>query len=192
MKYRWITKYGTQYCINKTDGLKRVDSVTANDKNMITSDAVYRATEITKFWYGSISGNYVELANIPVSSGIIYYGSFEITFFGISPTAGEYPVGKIIIDISSGSDANRFSIRGWTDLVINNAGSTQYPSIKVYKETSKYKIYLASSYNYRRIGIRFSKVNSDFQLGNFAETNSPAGTLIYDSTTDTNNKIKKI
>ena len=22
MKYRWITKYGTQYCINKTDGKK--------------------------------------------------------------------------------------------------------------------------------------------------------------------------
>lgn len=43
MRYRWITKYGTPYCINKTDGLKRINSVTYNDKNMVTSNAVYNA-----------------------------------------------------------------------------------------------------------------------------------------------------
>lgn len=157
----------------------------------IFANGVKRQNEIYKSWagIGTVNGDFILLGSIPQSSGAVSYASLELVIFG-SNSGLNYPVGRVFLEISSGSSANGFNIRGFTDLPIDKE-NIEFPKIVVYLEDNSYKLYLCQRYGYRRVSMLMSNLANAFTVGNFVEVSTPGGTEVFNSYTDPS-KIKNI
>ena len=169
------------------DGLKRVDSVNSDDKNMVTSDAVSKAIgRFKNFSYFSFAGQtqYFEICRFSISSGGVASASFLIGLFQTSVNNISSPINFGCINVSSGANATGFSLNGFLSIPLDSS----YMGFRVYKTSTKYILYLYSTYAY----TNFTILNMHQQGGvsySYSFVDSYEGTKIYDSATNTNIKI---
>ena len=166
--------------INNTSNLTCVDTILSCFNNTIQKQA-YR-----KSWT-STHCRYIYLANIAVSSGSVASASYTLylfsTIYNACPTKS-YSIGTIQIDISSGSDANGFSIRGNTDVKLD-CTTANYPRIIVTKDTTNniYRLYLDTNYAYLSFDIQRNRGYGTNAWGDFSACASYVGTEVFNSST---------
>ena len=88
------------------------------------------------------------------------------------------------INVSSGANANAFNLNGFLSIPLDSS----YIGFRVYKTSTKYILYLYSTYAY----TNFTILNMHQQGGvsyTYSFVDNYEGTKIYDSATDTDIKI---
>ena len=152
---------------------------TALDNKANVDNTNYKTTKV---FYGNKNGRYVKIGSIPVSSGNVSYATLSIEVFGKSPVAN-FPVGNIILNMSSGSYSNGFNINGYSSIPLNNTDNTDYSHIIVEKTSTDYILYVVSTYSFLSITVTEGH-SSRYTRGNFEEVSTLSGTVVYDSTVD--------
>ena len=127
---------------------------------------------------------YICLGNIPISSGSVSYASLTMNIFSYNcQITNTYPIGTVQIDLSSGSSATGFNIRGWSDILLNSdTANTNSPRLWVRKDTAcgVYRLYLDSAYNYLRPKIQINW-NANFTIGDLKCYSSMTGDALWNS-----------
>ena len=135
----------------------------------------------TKVFYGNRNGRYVKIGSIPVSSGTVGYAALSIDVFSVSPVAN-FPVGSIILNMSSGNSTTAFNINGYSSISLNDL-TNNYPHIVVEKTSTDYNLYVDSAYSYMSIAVT-EGLCTKYTRGNFEEVSTLSGTVVYDSVVD--------
>lgn len=166
--------------LNATANLTCVDTILSCFNNTIQKQAKRKT-------FTSAHCRYIYLANIAVSTGSVSSTSFDIYVFSNMYDACStkaYTVGTIHLEISSGSNANGFSIRGYSDIRLDCTTSS-YPRIIVTKDTTAglYCLYLDSGYTYLAFDIQRNKGFGTNAWGTLCACAAVSGTEIFNSST---------
>lgn len=173
-----------------------ISQLNVNGTTYDIKDSTARSNRIVGQTYGksftSSHDRYNYLGRLPISSGVVSYVTMELRIFSNNTVGGQYPVGTVNLDMSSGTSSSTFSIYGYTDMVLSSTASSQYPRIIVTKDTTSgfYYIYLDCSYNYLRYTFNVLSPSSGFTVNSdLTPTATVTGTEIYNSSTDITGKI---
>lgn len=178
----------TAITINNTSNLTCIDTILSCFNSTIQKPAKRKT-------FSSAHCRYIYLANTAISSGSVSSSSYTLYLFATiydSCPSKSYSIGTIQIDISSGSDANGFSIRGYTDIKLD-CTTANYPRIVVTKDTTNniYCLYLDTNYTYLSFDIQRNKSFGSNAWGDLCARASLSGTEIFNSSTSPN-EIKYI
>ena len=167
---------------NDSNGNNIADTYATKTSLDNKADVANTNYKTTKTFYGNRNSQYVKIGSIPISSGSVSYAALSIDIFSASPLAN-FPVGSIILNMSSGSYATGFNINGYSSIPLNDLGSKNYPHIVVEKTSTDYILYVVSAYSYLAITVTES-FSTRYTRGNFEEVSTLSGTVVYDSTVD--------
>ncbi len=146
-----------------------------------TLDGTYTKKTVNKDFSASHC-RYIYLGKFPLSSGTVSSASLTLYLFS-SNSVGNYPLGNVQMNVSSGAGANCFNINGYSSIPLNNSSSS-CPRIIVTKDTTSgyHCLWLDDSYTYLKARLQLN-CGYCFTLGDLGANASLSGTSIWTSET---------